>query len=242
MRESKGNMYDWVSHTWNPIKGICSHDCVYCYMKKFPQKPIRLEEKELLENLGEGNTIFVGSSTDMWAKDVPDEWIKKVLAKCRNFEGNTYLFQTKSPHRFWKFSGEFPRNTIFGTTLETNRDTVEYSKADPYSRASNMQEGFMERKMVTIEPIMDFDLEPFVEMIKAIKPEWVNIGADSKNHNLPEPSRGKVDALIIELLKFTEIKKKHNLNRLVPLTEPKTEVTNGLPPTDESVGIRPTTL
>ncbi len=42
--------------------------------------------------------------------------------------------------------------------------------------------------MVTIEPIMDFDLEPFVEMIKNTKPKFVNIGADSKGHNLPEPS------------------------------------------------------
>lgn len=217
LNKTKGNMYDWVTHTWNPIKGKCSHDCEYCYMKIFPQKLIRLDEKELQENLGEGKIIFVGSSTDMWAKDVPNEWIRKVLTKCRNYEGNTYIFQTKAPYRFWKFSGEYPRNTIFGTTLETNRDTKQYSKAGPpYSRVSNMQDWFMKRKFVTIEPIMDFDLEPFVKMIKAIQPEWVNIGADSKNHNLPEPPREKIDALIKELQKFTIIKKKYNLERLRP--------------------------
>jgi hypothetical protein len=78
-----------------------------------------------------------------------------------------------------------------------------------------MQEWFLNRKMVTIEPVMDFDLEPFVEMIKAIKPEWVNIGADSKNHNLPEPSKDKVFALISRLSQFTEIRRKSNLDRLV---------------------------
>ena len=217
LRPAKGNMYNWVTHTWNPIKGKCSsHDCVYCYMKMFPQKPIRLDEKELRDNLGQDNIIFVGSSTDMFAKDVPKEWISQVLKQCRNFEGNTYLFQTKNPSRFWDFSGEYPRNTIFGTTLETNRDIKDISHAPSIrARVSNMQQGFMKRKMITIEPILDFDLEPFVQMIKDVNPEWVNIGADSKNHNLPEPNREKVEKLIEELKKFTEVRTKHNLDRLM---------------------------
>jgi hypothetical protein len=35
--------------------------------------PLRLELKELKVNLGEGNFIFVGSSTDEWAANVPAE-------------------------------------------------------------------------------------------------------------------------------------------------------------------------
>jgi protein gp37 len=208
-------------------------------MKRFPQKPIRLDDTELRENLGRDNIIFVGSSTDMFAEDVPDRWINKVLARCKLFD-NTYLFQSKNPKRFSDFDGNYPTKTIFGTTIETNREN---NLANAPSRTERVKY-IMDRgkSMITIEPIMDFDLESFVETIKAIQPEWVNIGADSKNHSLPEPTREKVDALIIELLKFTEIKKKHNLNRLVSLTETKTEVTNGLPPTDKSVGIRPTIL
>ena len=216
LRPSKGNMYDFVSHTWNPIKGKCIHDCSYCYMKLFPLGSIRIETKELQENLGENNFIFVGSSTDMWASDVRSEWIELVLAKCRNFDGNTYLFQTKNPSRFWKFDGKFPRKTVLGITLETNRDIdISVSKApSPQSRVSWMEEKWMDRKMVTIEPILDFDLDPFIAMIKRVNPEWVNIGADSKNHNLPEPSREKVELLITELKKFTEVRRKSNLERL----------------------------
>ena len=51
-------------------------------------------------------------------------------------------------------------------------------------------------------------------MIKGIKPEFVSIGADSKGHNLPEPSWDKVQSLIKELKKFTEVKVKDNLMRL----------------------------
>ncbi len=68
--------------------------------------------------------------------------------------------------------------------------------------------------LLTIEPILDFDLKEFVDMIRDINPKWVNIGADSQRHNLPEPTREKVDDLIKELKKFTEIKEKSNLKRL----------------------------
>ena len=68
---------------------------------------------------------------------------------------------------------------------------------------------------LSIEPIMDFDLEPFVQIIKNIKPKFVSIGADSKNHNLPEPSKEKIEVLIRELKKFTEVKIKDNLKRLL---------------------------
>jgi len=91
LNKTKGNMYPWVSHTWNPIKGKCPHDCSYCYMKRFPQGELRLDEKALKDNLGEGNFIFVGSSCDMWSNDIPSLWIKKVLEHCRKFD-NCFFF------------------------------------------------------------------------------------------------------------------------------------------------------
>lgn len=135
LREQKGNMYSFVTHTWNPIKGRCSHDCEYCYMKRFPLKGIRLDERELRTDLGTGNFIFVGSDTDMWANDVPSQWIFEVLRKCGLFD-NTYLFQSKNPSRFIHMTimmiPGLVRNVgkvIYGTTIETNRDYIQISKA-----------------------------------------------------------------------------------------------------------------
>ena len=72
------------------------------------------------------------------------------------------------------------------------------------------------KTMVTIEPIIDFDLNPFVKMIAKCKPEWVNIGADSKSHGLPEPSAQKVWKLIFALEDAgIEVKQKSNLKRLM---------------------------
>lgn len=71
------------------------------------------------------------------------------------------------------------------------------------------------RTHLTIEPILDFDLTEFVEMIKDCEVESVNLGADSGNNNLPEPSKEKVLQLIEELQKFTVIARKTNLSRLI---------------------------
>jgi len=196
-------------------------------MKRFPQNELRLDEKELKTDLGEGNFIFVGSSTDMFASTVPSWWISAVLDRCWQAAIdvpidllNEYLFQSKNPVRFMaSFIASRLRRIkpILGTTIETNRPNYGLSKApDVYARAAAMQRlsdgGFW--TMVTIEPIVDFDLEPLVELVKRCAPAWVNIGADSQRHNLPEPSSDKIQALIEGLESFTEVKLKTNLNRL----------------------------
>jgi len=219
LNESKGNMYKFVTHTWNPIKGECSHDCVYCYMKSHgKQKQIRLVEKELKDDLRDANFIFVGSSTDMFASDIPEMWIKRVLRVCNKYN-NRYLFQSKNTKRFNNYDiiHSFPSNTVLGTTIETNNNDLLKTISNaphPWDRA-NMLSLFKDHdKMVTIEPILDFDLFELVHLVANTSPSWVNIGADSKGHNLPEPTWKQVQELINELSKFTDVHLKDNLKRL----------------------------
>jgi len=190
-------------------------------MKQWGEQPeLHFDEKELKIDLGVGNFIFVGSSCDMWARDIPEEWIIKTLAHCRLYP-NDWLFQSKNPGRFRWFYGQFsgPR-IVFGTTIETNRESDVYTEApsiiDRYVAISEIGgQGDGEEVMVTIEPIMDFDLKPMVEMFVDIEPQWVNIGADSGAHNLHEPPVEKIKELIAELSKFTEVKLKKNLKRIL---------------------------
>ena len=80
---SKGNMYEFITHTWNTVKGKCIHDCSYCYMKRFKTlKDIRFDESELKTNLGTNNFIFVGSSNDLFSDNIPREWIMKTFEHC----------------------------------------------------------------------------------------------------------------------------------------------------------------
>jgi hypothetical protein len=104
---------------------------------------------------------------------------------------------------------------LLGTTIETNRenDFTGGQLIRDRAKSMSMLEGF--RTFVTIEPIMDFDLDELLFLLKGIQPEFVNIGADSKNHGLSEPSKEKVLELISELNKFTVVRKKSNLDRLL---------------------------
>jgi len=188
-------------------------------MKRYPQKELHFDEKELKTNLGTGNFIFVGSSCDMWANVAPDNrvmgrWVADVLNHCICYEdGNKYLFQSKNPVRFLGYS--FPENTILGTTIESNRYYPEVSKA-PAPLERKLALHYLDLTlMVSIEPIMDFDLDVMGNWMREIKPEFISIGADSGNNNLPEPPVGKVKALIEELQNITEVKIKDNLKRLM---------------------------
>jgi len=151
----------------------------------------------------------------MFAEDVPSDWIIQVLGRCQ-FYDNKYLFQSKNPARFSEFYENYPYKRLYGTTIETNRNTVKTKAPSVSNRAKALSELRLlgQTTMVTIEPIFDFDLEPLVELIKTANPEWVNIGADSKGHNLTEPSPEKVRDLIRELGKTTCVKLKGNLGRI----------------------------
>ena len=216
LNKSKGNMYPWITDTWNTIKGACPHDCSYCYMKRWGKlNPVRLDESEFKTNLGEDEYafIFVGSSCDMFAKDIPDKWIKKTLDYCKQFDVR-YLFQTKNPSRIIK--DWLPKHSVICTTIETNRwyPEIMNNSPPPYIRAPAIGKLCMET-YVTIEPILDFDLWQMVDLIKFISPVQVNIGADSGNNKLPEPGSDKINILIKKLEIFTTVKLKVNLKRLL---------------------------
>lgn len=217
LNKSKGNMYPFVTHTWNTIKGKCPHDCEYCYMKRFKQKDVRLDLKEFKTDLGEGNFIFVGSSCDMWAEPINHKAISMTLGYAGQFK-NKYLFQTKNPERILDFTPWIPENSIFGTTIETNRIYRQMGiTPDPLSRAAHMKVVSAKfQTMVTVEPAMDFDTLELITLIELCRPSWVNIGADSKGHCLPEPGAEKLKALIRHFeVTGTEVKVKSNLKRLI---------------------------
>jgi DNA repair photolyase len=242
LNKSKGNMYEFVTHTWNTVKGACPHDCGYCYMKGLakrfnkPQCPAYFDENELKTNLGSGNFIFVGSSNDLFAANIPEEWIIKTMEHCNQWDNlnschkfdNNYLFQTKNPMRIAEliWAKKFPYKRwrdVFCVTIESNRDYSEFMmnapKIDDRFTGMGLIDGI---KHLTIEPIMDFDTDVFVEKIKNIgrahlgdHVKQVNIGADSGHNKLPEPPKEKVLELIAALEEFTTVKQKSNLSRIL---------------------------
>ena len=216
----KGNMYEFVTHMWGPVVGTCDHNCSYCYMKtnRFELGDIRINEKSMKNRLGEDRVIFVCHTADLFANNIPAEWIDRVLAHCCEYPKNRYLFQSKNPGRIIDFADKLPNDVFLGTTIETNRTGYYESKAPSYiERAKGLGElsklGF--DTMVTIEPIFDFDLDELVEIVMIANPKWINIGADSKSHDLPEPSKEQVEELIKTLQSKTAVELKRNLDRIL---------------------------
>ena len=211
----------WLTHTFNIVKGKCPHDHKdgYCYMKKWGEQPaLHFDKKELKTNLGNGNFIFVGSSCDLFANAIPAKWIFDTLEHCKKFN-NKYLFQSKNPGKIYVWRHSLPEDSIIATTIETNRIYKEMCKAPkPAERSfwlSKMQKlGY--KTTITIEPIMDFNLDILVEIIEYCLPNFVSIGANTNYKiKLIEPSPDKVAALIERLKDFTEVKIKSNLKRLM---------------------------
>ena len=95
LNKARGDMYEFVTHTWNTVKGYCFHNCRYCYMKKetrhseFDNEP-RLDYSEFGTDLGSNNFIFVGSGIDLFSNDIPKDWIVRTLNHC-NDACNTLL-------------------------------------------------------------------------------------------------------------------------------------------------------
>lgn len=224
LKEGNSNMYvGW--QTFNPLGGECPHRCGYCSTQSFMRYPVikskytgvlRLDDKAMSKSLGSGSKWFVCAQNDLFAETVPHEFIVKILNKCRVYDNNTFLFQTKNPSGFVPYLRIFPTDVVLCTTIETNRWYPSMGNApSPHHRALAMSEIEGYTKQITIEPLHDFDLVELVNLIRLSGATQVAIGADSKRHNLPEAGKDKILALIGELQKFTIIDRKSNLERLL---------------------------
>lgn len=229
--KSKGNMYDWVTHMHTHLRGRCPHGCRYCYVqamsKRFPNMAkqyggeLRLDESELLVNYGSNKIIFIEHQNDMGCQSVPLEWIEAIGGHCRKYPDNEYVFQSKNPAALRRMLYCFPDRSLFGTTVES--DLIPHDVYDigclpppPKNRLEAML-GWNVRKFITVEPVMRMhDPVGFARMIADCKPEFVNIGADSKGIGLDEPSKEQLGGFIEALHVYgVTIKHKTNLGRLL---------------------------
>ena len=224
LKKSKGNMYSWVSHTHSHLGGICPHKCIYCYVDnprfgrpvKY-QGELRLIEDEFKVKYGSGRVIFIENCNDLFADAVPQKFITRILNHCKEYPDNTYVFQTKNPDNYLQWLSQMPKSYILGCTIETNRDIPNISKAPkPVDRARAMT-CLPGRKFITVEPCLAFDVDILADWIRRINPEFLNLGADSKSRNLPEPTVADIMALVAKLKEYgIELREKHNLARLKP--------------------------
>ena len=175
------------------------HNCTHCY------NYVPHTHEDRLCKIPSEETVFIYGNSDISFCD--PVFIKKIInaIKVHNIRCpyKTCFFQSKKPKYFELFLEDFPENVILLTTLETNRDEDyrEIAKAPlPSDRCQQLLNLNYPQKVLTIEPVLDFDLEIFSQWILDLNPEYVWIGYNSrpKQINLPEPSKDK----LVEVIKI----------------------------------------
>ncbi len=220
-------MYEGAK-SWSPFVG-CKFHCVYCEpsfqrqakrRRKWCELCYRYEphfHPERLSRVPSAKLIFTCAFGDIaFARSHEVEQILRAVEKYKN---KTFMFQTKDPACYVLYlnyphaGGEsiVPENAILGTTIETTYDD-EYERISqappPSERYEIMADDVDHRKFVTIEPILDLDIDIMVGWIKDIEPEFVYVGYDTHNCKLPEPGLRKTKELIERLEKVTEVRPK----------------------------------
>lgn len=233
---TKSLMFGFIDFCSSPIAGrhsesaFCGHECCYCYAtgikKDHPewakyQGPYRIEEKELNREYPDGSYVFLQNMGEIGDPAIPILAVIDPIARYIAAQPKvTFLLLTKNPQFYvdrQDVLGDLP-NIIYGVTLETNRLIPRaVSKApSPLTRIFAM--GRLRRLnpearvLISVEPIMDFDMDPFVTHIKALHPEYeqrqdqphVAVGMDNHLHLHPditwrEPSLAKTGLLIRKL-------------------------------------------
>ena len=181
-------MYPLSVKQWNPWVG-CRHNCVYCkpsfqaQLKRWAKDKCelcyRFEPHPHPERLGQKlpktrymQFIFACACGDI-AFCLTD-YLKKIVERMRMMSDRTFLIQSKNPATFRRV--KWPRNVILGVTIETNRDDLAagVSRAPPPSkRFRDFLAVEHEPKMVTHEPIMEFDLDVLLEWDVKLNPTLI---------------------------------------------------------------------
>lgn len=219
-----GKMYP-ETKTWNPFLG-CRFDCVYCdsSFKKvlrwiggrsgcqdcFDYRPHEHPERLKTSSIPSAKVVFVFGQGDI--SFCRPKYVRRTFDVIRRHKPRVwkdYYFQSKNPACLEQYIGEYPRNSILVTTLETNRD----EGYELISRAPVPSVRFRDflgldypSKVVTIEPVMDFDLDEFLEWILKLKDQgsleyvWFGYNSNPDKVQLPEPSEEKSQEFV-DLLK-----------------------------------------
>jgi len=175
---------EWTEQTWNPVTGCTkvSPGCKFCYAEKFAA---RLQSMGV-ENYRNGfkltlhphmldkplewkkpSVIFVNSMSDLFHKDVPDEFIIAVFKTMNKAHWHQFQVLTKRPERVLELNKKlnWTPNIWMGTSVEN---------ADYMDRIDMLRKTSAKIKFLSLEPLLGA-----LPNMNLKKIDWVIVGGES---------------------------------------------------------------
>lgn len=175
---------EWTEMTWNPTTGCTkiSAGCKFCYAEVMTRRlkamgidkykdgfKLRTPEKSLLTPYSwkSSKVVFVNSMSDMFHKDVPLSFIKKVFHTMNNCPQHTFQVLTKRSDILLKYHKDltWSHNIWMGVSVEDER---------VMHRVDDLRKTNAKTKFFSCEPLIG----PLPKMnLKKI--DWVIVGGES---------------------------------------------------------------
>ena len=177
---------EWTESTWNPITGCTkiSTGCLNCYAEAMAKRLQAMGQDKYKNGFGltlhpevlnepytwkKGKMIFVNSMSDLFHKDVPIDFIKKIFKVIKENPQHVFQVLTKRADvlRYYDSEGwlEWPHNLWMGVTVENH---------EMMHRIDDLRKTGARVKFLSCEPLLselpDMNLQGI---------DWVIVGGES---------------------------------------------------------------
>lgn len=182
---------EWTDSTWNPVTGCtkASAGCLHCYAETMTRRltamgvakyaqgfKVAVHEDSLDEPLKwrKPRNIFVCSMSDLFHKDVPFDFVDKVMAVIVKTPQHRYQILTKRAERMQEYfqNRPVPKNVWLGVTVDVAQCKSRIDSLRAIQGASI--------KFLSCEPLLE-DLG----VLNLDDIDWIIVGGESGNQARP---------------------------------------------------------
>ena len=186
---SEHSSIEWTDATWNPLRGCTkiSPGCAHCYAETFAERfrgvpghpyeqgfDLRFVPEKLAEPLrwNRSKMVFVNSMSDLFHRDVPDEYVRAVVRVMQTANWHTYQVLTKRSERLRDLlqtqlaDAAAEPHIWWGVSVE--------DRAHGLPRVEHLRAAPARVRMLSVEPLLEDLGEINLDGI-----HWVIIGGES---------------------------------------------------------------
>ena len=181
---AQASSIEWTEYSWNPVTGCTkiSSGCKNCYAERMAKRLKRMGIERYFNGFDvrmhadllyvplkwrKPRLVFVNSMSDLFHKDVPEEFIIKIFKTMNACPQHTFQVLTKRSVRLNEMSGKlnWTNNIWMGVTVE-DRDNI--------YRIDDLRKCPAKLKFISCEPL----LGP-LDNLQLDQIDWVIVGGES---------------------------------------------------------------